>query len=325
MRLLDPSRARGSYLALGLVLSAGLVFAQSPGWRSVDEPTPKGYGDPATPVARDLDPQNFDQPAAGAASRLTIPAGKFITVRVNQPLSSDHNQVGDFFTATLADPIVVDGVVIAQRGQTVSGRVSEVQKAGRVSGLSRLGVQLTELTAVDGQQLPIQTQLIGRNGHSTEGRDVAAVATTTGLGAAIGAASTWDAGRGAAIGAGIGAAAGLAGVLLTRGAPAVVPPETLLSFRIEAPVSVSTDRAPQLFRYVDPNEYRDQPVLQTQAGPPPPAGAPAPYPYYGPAPYPYAYPYPYYAPYPYWGPGFGVGVVIGPHYHYRGGYYRYHR
>jgi hypothetical protein len=263
----------------------------------------------------------------GPSSRLTIPAGKFITVRVNQPLSTDHNQAGDFFTATLADPIVVDGVVVAQRGQTLSGRVSESDRGGRVSGVSRLGLQLTEITAVDGQQLPIQTQLVGRTGHSTTGRDVAAVATTTGLGAAIGAASTWDQGRGAAIGAGIGAAAGLAGVLLTRGAPAVVQPETLLSFRIENSVTVSTDRAPNAFRYVDPNEYRDQPVLQAGGPPPPPAPGPAPYPYG--APYPYPYPYPYYAPYPYWGPGYGVSVVIGPHYgyhggHYYGGYHRYH-
>jgi hypothetical protein len=207
-----------------------------------------------------------------------------------------------------------------------------VDKGGRVKGVSRLGVQLTELTAVDGQQLPIQTQLVGRKGRSTVGRDAAVIGGTTALGAAVGAASTWDAGRGAAIGAGAGAALGIAGVLLTRGAPAVIYPETLLSFRVEAPVSVSTNRAPQAFRSVDPNEYQQQ-----QQQPPPfqartaPYGA-APYPYYGgPAyPYPYAYGYPAY-PY-YYGPGFGV--VIGRGYYgrgyyggryYRGGYYRGYR
>jgi hypothetical protein len=326
------------YLLAGLLATA-VGFAQNPGWRRADEPAPStsASDDPSTPVAQppadnqpQFDPQNgpsYPQngPSYGAIPpRLTIPSGKFLTVRMNQPISTDHNQVGDFFTATLAEPVVVDGVVVAQQGQTVNGRVTLVEKGGRVSGVSKLGVQLTQFTAVDGQQLPIQTQFIGRNARTTNGRDVAAVATTTGVGAAIGAAADW--GRGAAIGAGAGAAVGLVGVLLTRGAPAIIYPESLLSFRVETPVTVSTERAPQAFRYVDPNEYRQQPVLQTRmnGGPPAPYG---PYPY---APYPYAYPYPYPYAYgygPYWGPSFGI--VIGPrwgYYGYRGGgYYRFRR
>jgi hypothetical protein len=325
MRSLNhPYRSSAACLFAGLLLSTTTSFAQNGGWRRADEPGPNQSADPATPVER-LDQENFPPsgPQRGEAvpSRLTIPAGKFLTVRVNQPLSSDHNQAGDFFTATLAEPLVVDGIVVAQRGQTISGRVSEVDKGGRVKGVSRLGVQLTELTAVDGQQLPIQTQLVARNGRSTVGRDAAVIGGATAVGAAIGAGSTWDADRGAGIGAGIGAAAGIAGVLLTRGAPAVIHPETLLSFRVEAPVSVSTDRAPQAFRAVDPNEYQEQqqqrPPMQARTAP---YGGAAPYPYYGgPAyPYPYAYGYPGY-PY-YYGPSFGV--VIGPRYYYGGGFYR---
>ncbi|PWU07450.1 MAG: hypothetical protein C5B51_09990 [Terriglobia bacterium] len=320
MMLRNTLRSHARYLFAGLLFSTAIGFAQTGGWRRADEPGPNASADPSTPVER-LDqegaPPAGPAQAGGVSARLTIPAGKFITVRVNQPLSSDHSQVGDFFTATLAEPVVVDGVVVAQTGQTLSGRVSEVDRGGRVKGVSRLGVQLTELTAVDGQQLPIQTQFIGRRGPSTEGRDAAIIGGTTAAGAAIGAASTWDAGRGAAIGAGAGAALGIAGVLLSRGAPAVIYPETLLSFRIEAPVNVSTERAPQAFRYVDPNEYREQPPLQTRVAPPPPGAAP--YPYYAPAyPYPYAYAYPY----PYWGPRFGV--VIGPRYYrgYRRGWWR---
>ena len=64
--------------------------------------------------------------------QLTINAGTFVTVRVDEPLSSDRNQPGDAFSATLMQPLVVDGVVVAQRGQTIGGRVTEAQKAGRV-------------------------------------------------------------------------------------------------------------------------------------------------------------------------------------------------
>ena len=328
MRVVSRFRSSWWGLTTGLVLTAAVGFAQSPGWRRLGEPAPNQSADPSTPVEP---PDEGSQPGGplpaqppanfGFPSHLTIPAGKFINVRVDQPLSSDRNQQGDYFSATLMDPIVVDGIVVAQRGQRVSGRVVEVDKGGRASGVARLGLEITELTAVDGQQLPVQTQFISRNAPSTVGRDAGVVAGTTALGAAIGAAAGW--GTGAAIGAGAGAAAGIAGVLLTRGAPAVVFPETPLTFRIQQAVNVNTERAPQTFQPVNPYEYQQQPVLQS--GPIAPVPGPAPYPYYG-APYPYPYAYAY--PYPYWGPTFGV--VIGPRfyggrYYHRGGFWGYRR
>ncbi len=251
-------------------------------------------------------------------AQLTLKAGTYVTVRVNQPLSSDKNQAGDAFTATLAQPVVVDGVVVAQRGQTIYGHVTEAKKAGRVEGTSRLGVQLTELTLVDGQQVPIQSQMISRNGNTSVGRDVGAIAGTTALGAAVGAAAGW--GRGAAIGAGAGAVVGTLGVLLTRGQPTILYPETVLTFRIDQPVTVATDHAPDAFRYVEPGDYNAPPSFATRS----PYGGPG-----GPAPYGYsAAPYPYYgyvAPYPYYYAPFGF--YFGPRAYYggvyfRGGYYR---
>src|ERR1700688_4658214 len=97
-------------------------------------------------------PQNDRPPAArtspphyGLPPQVTMRPGTFVTVRTEQPLSSDRNQEGDTFAATLTQPIVVDGVVVAQRGQTVMGRVTEAKKAGRASGVSHLSLQLTGL------------------------------------------------------------------------------------------------------------------------------------------------------------------------------------
>jgi len=253
-------------------------------------------------------------------AHLTLKPGSFVTVRVNQWLSSDKNKTGDSFAATLAQPVIVDGVVVAEAGQTVGGRVTEAQKAGRVEGTSRLGIELTDLTLADGQTLPIQSQMINRNGPTSVGRDVGAIGATTALGAAIGAGADW--GRGAAIGAGAGAAAGILGVLLTRGRPTVIYPESVMTFRVQQPVEIATDRSPQAFRYVEDRDY-GQPQRQGP-GPRPAYGAygpaPAPYGYAAPAPYypyPYAYGYPYY---PYYG---GVYVGIGPRFY--GGYGRFRR
>jgi hypothetical protein len=316
-------------ITINLLAGSALLVAQTQqnnGWRRWNDPAPapqaqaaapnlQDQQDPSQPVARTDDygqPQQGQQqlqqrpPAAvphyGLPTAVAIKPGTFLTVRVDQPLSSDHNQQNDFFSATLVQPVVVDGIVVAQRGQPVTGRVAEAKKAGRVEGTSRLALQLNGLTLVDGTQANVQTQLFQRNGNTSIGSDVGAVATTTGVGAAVGAAADW--GRGAAIGAGAGAAAGVIGVLLTRGRPTVVYPETLLTFRVEKEVIVDLTRAPQAFRYVGPDEY-DQPVQTTVARRPPPAPRPyySPYPYYGgPGYYPgYYYPYGY-------GPSFGVVV-----------------
>jgi hypothetical protein len=219
---------------------------------------------------------------------------------MNQLLSSDRNHAGDAFSATLVKPVVVNGIVVADRGQTIQGRVSEAQKAGRVSGTSRLGIELTDLSLVDGNQVPVHTSLVNRRGPTSEGRDAAAIGGTTAVGAAAGAAA--DLGRGAAIGAGAGAAVGIIGVLLTRGRPTFISPEQVLTFRVENPIVVSTERAPQAFRYVGPGDYQSAPATPYAARPPASYYGGG-YPVYGPAYYPYyGYGYPYY-----YGPSIGIG------------------
>jgi hypothetical protein len=236
-------------------------------------------------------------------------------VRINEYLSSDRNQVGDRVTATLQEPIVVSGWVVARRGQTLTGQVEAVQKAGRVKGTSQLGIELTDLTLVDGQQRPILTQLWKGSGGTTHGADAATIGGTTALGAAIGAAADW--GRGAAIGAGAGAAAGIGAVLLTRGRPTVIEPETPLSFRLVEQVTVDTTHSQQAYLPVDQRDYDSgrerRPHLAGNY--PAPYGAPYACGYYGSC---YAYPgYAYPGYYPgYFYPGYvGFGWGWGPRYY----------
>jgi len=249
---------------------------------------------------------------------LTMRPGTILTVRLNQPLSSDHNQVGDVFSATLDQPVTVLGIVVAKRGQTVAGHVVEAKKAGRVHGVSRLGITLTDLTVVDGQTVEIQSQLLVRKGPTSKGRDAAAIAGTAGVGAAIGAAA--DGGTGAAIGAAAGAAAGTIGVLLTRGDPTIITPETLLTFQVTNPVKIETSYAPQAFRFAYFSEYPN-----VQAQPQQASAYPAPPPYPSPY-YVYAPPfYSYYAYYPYYPYYYSAPYFYGPSFSFFLGYPTYYR
>lgn len=315
----------------------------SPGWRRFSGPPPSappppsgqnGASNPYHPYGSGSS-QQATAPAEGSQAsgthkgyqvtavpaHLTLQRGVYITVRTDQILSSDHNQPGDAFTATLEQPLVIDGLVVAQQGETVGGRVVEAKKAGRIKGVSHLAVQLTNLTLVDGRQISIDTRFIGQAGPTSKGRDAGAVATTTVLGTAIGAAA--NGGVGAAVGAGAGAIAGAIGVLVTRGHPTIIYPESSLTFRLAAPVTISTDRAPEAFHYVTLDAYSRTPQSQNPPYGPPrlcngngcaPPPVPPPY-FYSPVYYPPYYSY--FGPpfYPFWGPTFFFGRGFRGHWH----------
>jgi uncharacterized membrane protein YgcG len=232
-------------------------------------------------------------------------------VRIDEKLSSDKNQPGDFFTATLVQPLIANGLVIAQPGQNIAGRVSEAVRAKDGNGRSRLGLELTELSLVDGQQVPIRTQLMEYRRATNNGRDTGVIFGTTAAGAAIGAAA--GGGFGAGVGAITGAAAGAIGVLATRAHATEIHPEAMLTFRTIGAVTVSTDAAAGAFQPIQQQNYQSN---QEQVQPRQRAVAPpAPYydGYYAPY-YPY-YPYGYY---PYY--GLGIGFYYGGGYgYYRGG------
>jgi len=277
-----PIRTVPCYIPLSLLATFSFALAQDPpgvlpveppqkheisgsavGWQHFSTPRSNRPADrsnpnhPSEPSGSPSQGRDANQPAGPlkwtVPLQLTLESGTFVTVRVNQFLSSDRTKAGDAFSASLVQPLVVDGVVVARRGQTVGARVAEARKAGRVKGVSRLRLQLTDLTLVDGRQVPIQSQLLGRTGPKSRGRNASAIGGTTAVGAAVGVAA--GSGVGAAIGAGAGALAATVGVLLTRGRPTGIYPESVLTFRIEAPVTISTTPALQAFRYVNPNDY----------------------------------------------------------------------
>ena len=90
---------------------------------------------------------------------------------------------------------MADGYVVARRGQTVYGTVTLSDKGGRIHGVSQLGLALGQLTLVDGQQVALQTQASDSKAGTSNGRDAAAVGTTTGTGAVIGAVAEAERGQ----------------------------------------------------------------------------------------------------------------------------------
>lgn len=280
-------------------------------WRQFDEArdgAQQAQVNPDESADQGAPPPDDQRRYMGPPAQIVVPAGTFIVARVNQPISTDSNVVGDMFTATLAQPLIANGLVIARRGQTIAGRVSDVQKAGRVKGTSHLAVELTELTLVDGRQMPVTTQLVQYAGGTSNGRDATAIGATTAVGAAIGGAAAG--GFGAGMGAIAGAGAATIGVLATRGRSTTIYPEAALTFRTLAAFTVSTDGAEHSFA-PPRNEDYEQRQLQRRAT----VVQPRPYPYY------WGSPYPYYWGAPYYGPSLGFYYFGGRGYYGGRGFY----
>ncbi|MDA0206563.1 MAG: hypothetical protein O3A53_06915 [Acidobacteria bacterium] len=196
--------------------------------------------EPVAVAADPLLPEEAPQPVPPKVVEprtVTLAVGRAITVRLNHTVSTERNQAGDDFQAVLDEPLVVDGLVIAEKGAGVEGKIVQSERAGRVRGRALLVLELTQLATQDGQLIAIETQYVDQEGASTQKKDAKKVGIGAGIGAAIGAVI--GGGKGAAVGAATGAGAGAGTVAATRGEPVVLRPETRLEFRLNEAVSVT--------------------------------------------------------------------------------------
>jgi len=153
-------------------------------------------------------------PAAPRWRDVTVPAGTALPLELLTAISSETAQVETPVRARLRQAVVVDDYTALPAGTVLHGNVTDVDRAGRVRGRSRLAFRFTE-AELDGGREELSTNPVSFEGEATKGED----ATKVGAGAVGGAiiGGILGGGDGAAKGAAIGGAAGTGVVLATRG------------------------------------------------------------------------------------------------------------
>ncbi len=146
-------------------------------------------------------------------SKLTIPGGTPVSVRLLQSISSRSARTDDQFEAELAAPIQVEGHIAFPRGSRVRGLVIDAQPSGRLENPGFLQLALTAIQGTDGKWFDLHTTSVSAKGQSHKKRNATLIAGGAGLGAIIGGIA--GGGKGAAIGAASGAGAGTAGAYAT--------------------------------------------------------------------------------------------------------------
>jgi type IV secretory pathway VirB10-like protein len=91
------------------------------------------------------------KPDAGAsassntASELTIPAGTKVPVALKHAVSSKGTREGDAVYAETTFPVVANGRVLIPAGTYVQGRISHIQRGGRIKGRAEVLMHFTTL------------------------------------------------------------------------------------------------------------------------------------------------------------------------------------
>jgi hypothetical protein len=169
---------------------------------------------------------------------VSLARGTRLRVRLDDDLGSKISQPGQTFRCTIADPVVVNGQTVIERGARAEGTVVDAKALGRFKGGAELEVRLDRVHTKWGRY-PVATESIERAEKGKGQRSAGFIGGGAGLGALIGGLA--GGGKGAGIGALAGAGAGTAGTALTGNQNIVLPAETLLTFRLEKPVHITQD------------------------------------------------------------------------------------
>jgi hypothetical protein len=192
-----------------------------------------------------------------APNQLIIPAGTKVPIALKHAVSTKSTREGESVYAETTFPVVFNDRVLIPAGTYVQGKISHVQRAGRVKGRAEVLMHFTTLIYPSGYTVVLpgsvenvpgaeKTSMKDNEGtirqDSQTGEKVGTVATAAGTGAVIGGLS--NGAKGGLIGAGVGGAVGSAIAMLSRGNDVKLDAGTTLEMVIQREVPLDAGRIP---------------------------------------------------------------------------------
>jgi type IV secretion system protein VirB10 len=215
--------------------------------------------------------KSSNPPAQAANSNLTadvavdphavvIPAGSRIPLLLKQAISTKNAREGDAVYAETAFPFVVNERMLVPAGTYIQGKISHVQRAGRVKGRSELLMHFTTMIYPSGYTIMLpgsvenmpgseNTTVKDKEGTVQQDKTTGKKIEDAAKGGAVGTIGGATAGglatgglNGARVGAGLGAAAGIAWALLKHGPDVRLEVGTSIEMEIQRAIPVDATR-----------------------------------------------------------------------------------
>jgi len=202
---------------------------------------------PATVTASAPEPAAAGRPVADRSAEsglreVTLPAGTVLPLVLDTAVGSDTSRLEQLVRAHLARPVAVSGVTVLPTGSPVSGVVTSAVRSGKVKGRARVAVRFDTVTRRgDAEHYGMTTSALARTAPATKKQDTLKVAAPAAGGAVIG--GLFGGKKGALIGTGVGAGAGGAVVMSTRGKEVRLGKGTLVTVRLQKPLTIKLPRA----------------------------------------------------------------------------------
>jgi type IV secretion system protein VirB10 len=232
-----------------LLLVSGMALGQAAETTQPTAPVQDSSANPSAAAAPAADP-----------NAVLIPAGTKIPLSLKQAISTKNAKEGDAVYAETAFPFVLDNRVVVPAGTYVQGKISHVQRGGRVKGRAEILMHFTSFIYPSGYTVMLPGSVENMPGadrtsmKDTEGtirqdkdtgkkiEDAARNGAYGGAVGGIGGGLATGGVNGARIGAGAGAAAGIAWALLKRGSDVKLDVGTSIEMEIQRPIAVDASR-----------------------------------------------------------------------------------
>ena len=197
-------------------------------------------------------------------NKVSIPAGAQILLRLEHAITTKSAKVGDPVYAVTTFPYAAEGRMVVPAGTYVQGRISAIQRPGRVKGRAELLFHFTTLIYPNGYtvMLPGAVDNVPGMEHSTmknaegtirqdsdKGHDVATAAEAAATGGLIGAAAGGL--KGAGIGGAGGAVVGTAIALFSRGKDLRLEQGTSIQMVVQRAIDLDANRVSERAVHID--------------------------------------------------------------------------
>jgi hypothetical protein len=90
----------------------------------------------------------------------SVPAGTLLHCRINQTITTMLNKQGDAFTINVTEPVTLNGQVAIPVGASLSGRITFIERPGRIAGVGQMRLTVEQITLPDGRGFPLAATLI---------------------------------------------------------------------------------------------------------------------------------------------------------------------
>lgn len=229
-----------------LLLLTGMAWGQAT--NSTVQPSAPTQSAVAVPAAAPQDPNG-----------VVIPAGARIPLLLKQAISTKNAREGDSVYAQTAFPFVVDNRVLVPAGTYIQGKISRVERGGRIKGRAEILMHFTSMIYPSGYTVMLpgsvenmpgaeKTSMKDTEGTIRQDRDTGKKIEQGAKAGVYGASGGALAGglssgiNGARVGAAAGAAVGVAWALLKRGSDVRLDVGTSIEMEIQRAIPVDASR-----------------------------------------------------------------------------------